>query len=579
MQVALYARVSTSQQEKTDTIESQLVALHTYVAAHDHTVLPEHIFLDNGVSGSRLDRPALDRLRDQARLGEFEAVIILSPDRLARSYPHQWLLLEEFKKYGCSVLFMENPFGDSPHDQLLAQMQGMIAEYERSQIADRTRRGRLHKARKAEFLPWAYRVYGYRYIPKQAGLLPRVEVHPAQADVVRDMFRWLIEEQLTTRQIVKRLKVLQIPTRTGQNAVWHAASVRGMLTNPIYTGQGYYNRTQSGVPRKETRRKFRPRTDNYARASRPPEEWVPITAPALITAETFAKAQEQLKRNQDKAHRAYQPTSQRYLLRTLVRWGQCQLHMQAGHQWSVCKRYEYLYYYCAGKDPLTVGRVERCASRRVRADRLDALVWTLVRELLPDPQVILQEYALWQQVQRGQQGQFQAQLDRIDGQRQHLERQLQRLIDAYQQEIITLQDLATRREQLAQRLKGFEQERHHLEQQRDTTIKWEHIADNIGQFRALLGSNLDRLSYEDRQAVVQLVVEKVIVYPDGAVEVHHALPFEDPPIVADQKKKGTPGEFYVLRLQQLNRPAEPIAENKEPPQNNFSKSTRLLDDP
>jgi site-specific DNA recombinase len=194
----------------------------------------------------------------------------------------------------------------------------------------------------------------------------------------------------------------------------------------------------------------------------------------------------------------------------------------------------------------------------VRADRLDALVWTLVRELLQDPQVILQEYALWQQVQQGQQGQFQSQLDRIDGQRQHLERQLQRLIDAYPQEIITLQDLSTRREQIAQRLKGFEQERHSLEQQRDTTIKWERIADNIGQFRALLGSNLDRLSYEDRQAVVQLVVEKVVVYPDGAVEVHHVLPFEEPPVVADQKKKGTPGEFYVLRLKQLDFPPTAI---------------------
>ena len=217
---------------------------------------------------------------------------------------------------------------------------------------------------------------------------------------------------------------------------------------------------------------------------------MPITAPAIIRAETFAKAQEQLKRNQGKARRAYQPTSQRYLLRTLVRCGQCQLHMQAGHQLSVCKRYEYLYYCCAGKDPLTVGRVERCTSRRVRADRLDALVWTLVRELLQDPQVILQEYALWQQVQRGHQGQCQAQLDRIDVQRQNLERQLQRLLDAYQQEIITWHDLSTRREQIAQRLKGCEQERHTLEQQHDTTIKWERIADNIGQFRALLGSNL-----------------------------------------------------------------------------------------
>jgi site-specific DNA recombinase len=558
MQVALYARVSTSQQEKTDTIESQLAALHAYVAAHDHTVLPGHIFLDNGVSGSRLDRPALDRLRDQARFGDFEAVIILAPDRLARSYPHQWLLLEEFKKEGCGVIFMENPFGDSPHGQLLAQMQGMIAEYERSQIVDRTRRGRLHKARKAEFLPWAYRAYGYRYIPKQAGLLPRVEIHPEQAEVVRDMFRWLLQEQLTTRQIVKRLNTLRVPTRTGQNPVWHAASVRCMLSNPIYTGQGYYNRTKSGVPRQDPRRKFHPRTDNYARELRPPEEWVPITAPAIISAETFAKAQEQLKQNQAKARRAYQPTSQRYLLRTLVRCGECQLHMQAARQRSVCKRYEYLYYCWAGKDPLTVGRMQRCSSRRVRADRLDALVWTLVRELLQDPHVILQEYALWQQVQHGQRGQFQDQLDRIDLQSQHLERQLQRLIDAYQQEIITLHDLSTRREQITQRLKGLAHEKKNVEQQRDTTIKWEHIADNIGQFRALLGRNIDQLHFEDRQAVVQLLVEKVVVHPEGAVEVHHVLPFEEPPVAADQKKKGIPGEFYVLRLKHFTLPATTI---------------------
>jgi site-specific DNA recombinase len=313
MQVALYARVSTSQQEKTDTLESQLAALHAYVAAPGHTVFPAHIFLDNGVSGSRLDRPALDRLRDQARLGEFEAVIMLSPDRLARSDPHQWGLLEEFTKYGCSVVCMEKPFGDSPHGQLLAQMPGMIAAYERRQMADRTRRGRLHKARKAEFLPWAYRAYGYRYIPTHAGLPPRVESHPEQAEVVRDLFRWLIHEPLTTRHMVKRLNAHKIPTRTGQNQVWHAASVRCMLSHPISTGQGHYNRTKSGVPRQETRRTLHPRTANDAREPRPPEAWVPITAPALIRAETFTNAPEPLQHHQVKARRAYQPTSQRDL--------------------------------------------------------------------------------------------------------------------------------------------------------------------------------------------------------------------------------------------------------------------------
>jgi site-specific DNA recombinase len=226
-------------------------------------------------------------------------------------------------------------------------------------------------------------------MPTPAGLPPRVELHPEQAEVVRDMVRWLIQEQWTTRQIGKRLNARKIATRTGQNAVWHVASVRWMRSNPIYTGQGHYKRTKSGVPRKETRRKFCPRQDNYAREPRPPEEWVPITAPALISAEPFAKAQEQLKHNQAKARRAYQPTSQRYLLRTLVRCGQCQWHRQAARHLRVCKRSESLYECCAGKDPVTVGRVERCTSRRVRAARLDVLVWTLVWELLQDPQVIL----------------------------------------------------------------------------------------------------------------------------------------------------------------------------------------------
>ena len=127
--------------------------------------------------------------------------------------------------------------------------------------------------------------------------------------------------------------------------------------------------------------------------------------------------------------------------------------------------------------------------------------------------------------------------------------------------MLTLQELAPRREQITQRLKGLAQERTQLEQQRDTTIKWEHIASNIEHFRTLLGSNVDRLCFEDRQTVVQLLVEKVVVSRDGAVEVHHVLPFEEQPIAADQKKKGLPPEFYVLRLQHLNRPAEPISKN------------------
>jgi hypothetical protein len=161
--------------------------------------------------------------------------------------------------------------------------------------------------------------------------------------VVRDMCRWVMQEPLTTRQSVQRLNALKRPTRTGQHPVWPAARVRGMRSTPLSTGQGSDKRTQSGVPRQETRRTFHPCTDHYAREPRPPEEWGPITAPALLSPEPVAKAQAQRKHTQAKARRAYQPTSQRYLLRTLVRCGPCQLHRQAARQRSVCKRSASLY--------------------------------------------------------------------------------------------------------------------------------------------------------------------------------------------------------------------------------------------
>jgi site-specific DNA recombinase len=160
MQVARSARVSTPTQQQEGTIASQLQSLPLYIRQQGWSLLPTHEYTDEGISGARLDRPALDRLRDCAQRGEFDAVVVLSPDRLARNYAHQWLLHEEFEKLHVQWVFLQNPFGDSPQGKLLTQMQGMMAEYERAQIHERTRRGRLEKARRGEFMPWAFHCYG-----------------------------------------------------------------------------------------------------------------------------------------------------------------------------------------------------------------------------------------------------------------------------------------------------------------------------------------------------------------------------------------------------------------------------------
>ena len=166
MEVALYARVSTSQQQHEGTIESQRRTLKHHIQHHGgRCCLSMSISMMGSAVPGRSPGPRPSARR--ARRGEFDAVVILSPDRLARNYAHQWLLIEEFEKMNTPLIFLQNPFGDSPQGKLLTQMQGMIAEYERAQIAERTRRGRLEKARHGEFMPWAYTCYGYRYLPKR----------------------------------------------------------------------------------------------------------------------------------------------------------------------------------------------------------------------------------------------------------------------------------------------------------------------------------------------------------------------------------------------------------------------------
>lgn len=550
MQVALYARVSTPNQQQEGTISSQVQLLKQHIQQQQWTLLPEHEFKDDGVSGARLDRPALDRLRDCAGRGEFDAVVILAPDRLAREYAHQWLLVEEFQKLNLTLVFLQNPFGDTPQGKLLTQMQGMIAEYERAQILERTRRGRLEKARRGEFMPWAYNCYGYRYLPKHFGTLPQVMIEPTQAEVVRGIYRMLVAEQLSCRQITKRLNETKTPTPSGKNPVWQPATVRNILTNRTYAGTARYNHRQPVLPHYRKTPESQRRDLKTGRSYRPEGEWVLTEAPALITPELFAKAQRQLQRNAAAARKMYQPTTRRYLLRTLVKCGECGLSLVCIRQHSVCKKYEYLYYECKGHAPLSVGRTTRCQARNVRADRLDEVVWQALLNLLQKPDVLPQLHQQWAAAKSQNLSGLAAQQTQLQQRHTRLERQDQRLLDAYQSEAINLAELQARRQKLAAEQQQIKQEMRALTETRQQTVHWQAVIENTETFRTLLNDNLTQLSFETRQAVAQCLIKKVIVTGED-VDIHFVLPFEKAPQVMRQATKvpeGTPGSFYRLRL-------------------------------
>src|SRR6478736_642284 len=193
---AIYARVSSDRQKENHTIASQTAALIEYAQKNGYTVPPEWVFQDEGYSGATLLRPGLEAVRDLAAAGQIAAVLVYSPDRLSRKYAYQVLLAEEFSRTGVELVFLQSPSGSTPEDQLLVQFQGMIAEYERAQIAERSRRGKRYKAQQGVVNVLSGTPYGYRYVKKSDTSAAYYEVLESQADVVRMVFEMYTKQQL-----------------------------------------------------------------------------------------------------------------------------------------------------------------------------------------------------------------------------------------------------------------------------------------------------------------------------------------------------------------------------------------------
>jgi site-specific DNA recombinase len=273
MEVALYVRVSTDRQQQRQTIEQQITRLREYSATHpDWHMSDAHIYRDDGYSGTKLNRPGLDRLRDHAAFAAFERVLITAPDRLARNYVHQMLLLEELAQHGCHVDFLERPMSDDPHDHLLLQIRSAVAEYERTLIAERMRRGRQTKLRGGRLLPWTVAPYGYLLDPEAPRDPHRVRLDPGKAAVVGQIFAWYtdLRSLVTLHSVAKRLSDSRLPTPTGKPR-WNVTSVRHILRNPAYAGTAYWGKTRS-TPARRRQSALRPVGSGLSGQPAPPEE-------------------------------------------------------------------------------------------------------------------------------------------------------------------------------------------------------------------------------------------------------------------------------------------------------------------
>src|SRR6266513_6321450 len=224
---AIYARVSSEQQKEENTIASQTAALIDVAREQGYSVPDDWVIEDAGFSGASLLRPGLERLRDLAAEGHIQAVLIHSPDRLSRKYAYQVLLTEEFARHGTETIFLKAPHSGTPEDQLMLQFQGMIAEYERAQILERSRRGKRHRAHAGEISVLSNAPYGYRYIRKTDEAPAAFIVHEAEARVVQRVYEMYTVEGLSIGEITRRLNAEGVPARRASR--WERSVVWGVL--------------------------------------------------------------------------------------------------------------------------------------------------------------------------------------------------------------------------------------------------------------------------------------------------------------------------------------------------------------
>jgi site-specific DNA recombinase len=515
MRAAIYVRVSTYGQVEKQTIEQQIERLQEHIAEKGWHLAAEHVYRDEGYSGAKLARPGLDSLRDRAALAEFDIVLITAPDRLARNYVHQVLVMEELAQRGIQICFLDRPMSDDPHDRLLLQIRGAVAEYERTLIADRMRRGRLAKYKAGKLLPWTRVPYGYCLDPDQPREPEHVHVDKAEAAIVGQMFNWYLEPKATLYRVAKRLTELGVPTPTGK-ARWNTTTVRGILRNTTYIGTTYANRTRTEQPKQRRSALQEAGARGQTQVLRPEREWIPITVSAIVERSVFKQVQEKLSWNRQMASR--NNTSHDYLLRGLVSCGLCRLSATARGSGA-----KYHYYVCRGRsEALRFSQEKRCTARFIPAQQLDDLVWADLCNVLTHPDAIA--HAL----QRAHGGhwlpqELRARREMLRKAEQHITRQKERLLSAYLIEVIDLAEFERKRAELDRKQAALIIEKAQLEATIEERIELSSVAFSIKAFCANIQPMLQQASFEQKRQLVELLIDRVVVV-DEDVEIRYVIP-------------------------------------------------------
>lgn len=515
--VAVYARVSSDQQAEAGTVASQVAALKERVKSDGLELDESCCFVDEGYSGASLVRPGLEGLRDAASAGMLDRVYVHAPDRLARKYAYQVLLVDELQRCGVELVFLTNQsLGATPEERLLLQVQGMVAEYERAKILERSRRGKLHAARAGSVSVFSSAPFGYRYVQRQEGAgQARYEIDFERAPIIRQIFEWVGLERASTAEVCRRLGTQGVATVRGKK-YWSRATLWALLRNPAYKGAAAFGKTRRG----EARPALRPQRGvrglpAYSTQRVSPEEWVSIEVPALVSPALFESVQEQLEEN--RRRRRQQRRGASHLLQGLTVCQDCgyaYCRMRASG-----RDYTYGYYRCTATDPHRFGGERVCRSKPVRSDLLEQAVWEDVAKLLRSPRRIEAEYRrrLKNRTPQTARAEQKAAI-------QKLERSIGRLVDAYSEGHLEKAEFEPRIKHAHERLRQMKDAHQVSAAQEADERELALVIGRLQEFATRVKKGLRTCTWSVRRDIIRALVRRIEIGGKSVRVVYRVSP-------------------------------------------------------
>jgi site-specific DNA recombinase len=420
------------------------------------------------------------------------------------------LLVEELQRADVELVFLNRTIGVSPEEDLLLQMQGMIAEYERAKIMERSRRGKRHAARRGSVSVLCGAPYGYRYVSKHtAGGQAYYQVIPEQARVVKQIFVWVGRDRLSLRKVCRRLQQQGISSPKGK-PLWFREVVGKLLKNPAYKGAATFGKTRVGDRRPRLRpMRGKPEHPRNAtsRCRGATDEQIAIPVPAIVSAELFDAVAEQLTENQK--HTRQRQRGPSYLLQGLLQCSCCgyAYYGKGSTRFAANPDVAYPYYRCIGMDASRFGGTRVCRNKPVRLDRLDAAVWADVRAVLENPKELQQEF----ERRLSQEDEPDLDLGQLQKQTAAVQRSISRLIDAYESALLDKDEFEPRVRQARERLTRLEKEAAAVSERAAQRAELRLVLRHLDQFAQQVRDGLDRVDWDTRREIIRSLVKCIHV--------------------------------------------------------------------